>query len=573
MNNPLFEQFLKSLILGKDVFVNSTSVYKRAILTGTLSFLLLLIACIHLIFDLSAGVYVSAPFYFILFLTSFLVFFLNRTKRYQAAKVVLLYTTLVVLYILCASEPPSAGGYLHYFPLILAAFALYGYKHRIYAVIFSLVALGSFFLINFLPVNFITWKPLSEEVREINLLINFVVSLGATFFIIMFFIKLNYTIENYLKNNEIYQGKLLEELEASKQRMELAFKGSNAGLYDWDIQTDNVYHSSMWKQILGYDGNDFENFTIGDFFRLVHPEDRGNTRKNLDDYLQSKSKKFVEEVRIKTKDGAYKWIMDSGMALWDNSGTPVRMVGSIIDITEIKEAEARIKEQNRMLEKTNAELDKFVYSTSHDLRAPLMSILGLIELAKTTKSKTDRGQCLDLMANRVHRLDEFIAEIIDFSRNSRLEVANENIKLDAMLREIIKDLQYIDHSERITLNLNIDDDFCMRSDRKRIEIILKNLISNAYKYHNVRKQHPHIIISAMRVNGVAKIMVEDNGDGIKGENHDRIFDMFFRGSEKSKGSGLGLYIAKEMTDKLGGRIRFESRYGEGSKFTIEIPQV
>src|SRR5690606_4549155 len=102
-------------------------------------------------------------------------------------------------------------------------------------------------------------------------------------------------------------------------------------------------------------------------------EDRENARTSLDSYLQKKSPKFSQEVRVKAADGTYKWIMDSGMALWDDDGKPVRMVGSIMDISEIKEAEARIKQQNKMLEKTNAELDKFVYSTSHDLRAPLMS--------------------------------------------------------------------------------------------------------------------------------------------------------------------------------------------------------
>ncbi len=571
MHNPLFEQFYKNFILGKHPFVRSTSVYKRAILTGLLSFLTILIGLIYLFFDLYLGVSITSPFYFLLMGFAAMAFFLNRAGYYAFSKNVLLYSALAILYVFGTSEPIEYGNYLSFFPLILASFALFGYKHIRYAIVFSGISILSFLLMFYDDIKIIPLEPLGGEAIHYNLLIHFLVSLGATVILILFFIRLNFTIENYLKNNETYLNKVMEELEASKQRLELAFKGSNAGLYDWDIKKNSIYHSPMWKNMLGYDEHEMEDFSIEKFMELTHPDDTDRIRRKIEDLLTKKSR-YVEEVRLQTKSGGYKWFMDSGMALWDDSGDPVRMVGSIIDITEMKEAEQRITQQNKMLEKTNSELDQFVYSTSHDLRAPLMSILGLIDLAKVTENRDELISFLDLMSNRVNRLDEFIGEIIDFSRNSRLEVVMEETDLFDLVNEIIKDLQFIEHSDKIAVLMEMNKGFSIKTDKKRIQTILRNLISNAYKYHNYLKDDPYIIVSAKKEDDKVIISIVDNGDGISEEKQEHIFEMFYRGSDKSKGSGLGLYITKEMTEKLSGKLSLKSTYGEGSEFIVELPQ-
>ncbi|GEM_PF-1557461 len=570
MHNPLFEQFYKNLILGEHAFVKSTSVYKRSILTGLLSMLVIFICFVYLIFDLYAGIKTSAPFYFLLIGFAATAFFLNRMKYYSLAKVTLLYSTLAMLFVFGSSEPMESGKFLSFFPLLLAAFALYGYKHRLYAMIFSIIAVGLFFLMFNSDYSIIPVQEVDENSLKMSFLLHFCVSTLATFLIILFFIRLNHTTEAYLKSNEQYLNRILEELEASKQRFELAFKGSNAGLYDWDIKKNNIYHSPMWKNMLDYEDHELEDFQIEQFIDFAHPEDRGRIKQKIDDLLAKKSK-YVEEVRLRTKNDQYKWFMDSGMALWNEEGEPVRMVGSIIDITEMKEAEERITLQNKMLEKTNAELDQFVYSTSHDLRAPLMSILGLIDLAKNARKKVDLHGFLDLMANRVNRLDEFIGEIIDFSRNSRLEVLHEEINLEELVKEIINDLQFIENYHKIDVQIDLNEDLVLISDKKRVQTILRNLISNAFKYHNLLKNDPYINISSEKNNNRVMIKVSDNGDGINEEKKERIFDMFYRGSDKSKGSGLGLYIAKEMTEKLDGKLHLKTEYGKGSDFIIELP--
>ncbi len=572
MKHALFKQFYEKALIGDNFIPKSTNSHKRAILTGALCIVFGAVAVIHLAFDLYFGIYSSSYLYFASILCGGVAFILNRKGHFGFAKVILLYSALFFVFVFGLSKPLESGKFLYYFPALLAAFALYGYKYIKYAILLSAVAMGSFLFSFYVGVDLVAVDPARQKITELDFIVHFLVAIFTTFFIIFFFIKVNYSFENYLRSNERRLNSVLQELEVHKQRMELAFKGSNAGLYDWDIKNDSIYHSPMWKMMLGYSEAELDTFCLEDFFEMLHPDDRNSARRKLREYLDKKSSRYTEEVRIKTFDGSYKWFMDSGVAEWDCEGRPVRLVGSIIDINEMKEAEAKIKLQNKMLEKTNEELDKFVYSTGHDLRAPLMSILGLIELTKKANNTDEIEHSLSLIANRVHRLDEFIGEIIDFSRNSRLDVIQEEIKLDALLRKIVHDLQYIDNRDKIDINVKIDRDFRLNSDKKRVETILKNLISNAYKYHNLRKECPFIQVSAKRVNGHAKIMVEDNGDGIKIDTTDRIFEMFFRGSEKSKGSGLGLYIAKEMTDKLNGKIYCESRYGEGSRFTIEIPQ-
>jgi len=274
---------------------------------------------------------------------------------------------------------------------------------------------------------------------------------------------------------------------------------------------------------------------------------------------------------LRTKSGEYQWFTDSGQAVWNESGEPIRMVGSIIKIHERKVAEERIRNQNKMLEKTNLELDNFVYSASHDIRSPLTSILGLINIATKTTDKKEIDQCLHLMKSRIHRLDEFIEDILDFSRNIRLDKKFREINLYYFIDDIISNHDFGDQFKRLEVKISLSSDFEVISDPLRLKIIIKNLFSNASRFSNQRNDNPWLRISALRVDGNFQLIIEDNGEGIREELKDKIFDMFYRASEKSKGSGLGLYIVKEMVNKLNGTIKVNSIYGQGSQFIIELP--
>lgn len=228
-----------------------------------------------------------------------------------------------------------------------------------------------------------------------------------------------------------------------------------------------------------------------------------------------------------------------------------------------------VEKRNAELHKLNSELDRFVYSTSHDLRAPLASILGLINLSRLEEKNKD--YYLTLIEKSVHKLDEFISEIIDYSRNARLSVEPVEIDFQPMITSILEDLEYLEENVTLKKNISITSTGAFLSDKTRIRIILSNLISNAIKYHNIRQPQPYINITITTSPHQATIVVTDNGIGIQDDQLENIFKMFHRGSEQSKGSGLGLYIVKETVNKLGGNIVVKSKLGEGTTFEVQLP--
>lgn len=231
----------------------------------------------------------------------------------------------------------------------------------------------------------------------------------------------------------------------------------------------------------------------------------------------------------------------------------------------------QLVERNDQLKKTNTELDRFVYSTSHDLRAPLTSLMGLINITSNTNDPAEFRKYLAMMKERVHSLDKFIKDITDYSRNNRLEITHEKVKLIALANEVWESLKFAPEAERIHFDLAIPEEIEIDSDKNRLKVIMSNLISNAIRYHDNRKQEQYIRLHAEVVDKVFYLKVEDNGQGIATEYHSRIFEMFYRANEQSKGSGLGLYIVKEALMKLSGTIQLESAPGIGSTFTVMLP--
>lgn len=231
----------------------------------------------------------------------------------------------------------------------------------------------------------------------------------------------------------------------------------------------------------------------------------------------------------------------------------------------------RIEKRNAELRKLNEELDRFVYSTSHDLRAPLASIMGLINLSRLEKENKD--QYIDLIEKSVTKLDQFIGEITDYSRNARLELDPKEIQFEILVGTILDDLKFLDEHNRISKSIEIKGTGAFRTDELRLTIVLNNLISNALKYHNPTASSPFVKISIEHSAQEAVITVSDNGIGISEHHVPSIFKMFYRGSDRSRGSGLGLYIVKETVDKLKGVITVSSVLHKGSTFTVRIPSL
>jgi signal transduction histidine kinase len=233
----------------------------------------------------------------------------------------------------------------------------------------------------------------------------------------------------------------------------------------------------------------------------------------------------------------------------------------------VSKKEIEVKNKNLII--VNHELDRFVYSASHDLRSPIISLKGLIEITQLEDDPNQIKKYLNLMDQSLAKQDRFINDIIDYSKNKRYEVVMEPVSLMEIFDESISQLMHIENANRIkfTKELLIDK---IQSDSLRLKIIISNLISNAIKYADSNKQEMNVSIKTYYIDGFHKIEVSDNGIGINDEYKDNIFKMYF-GTNKNKGSGLGLYIVKEAVENIKGNISVSSQSNIGSKFIVTIP--
>jgi PAS domain S-box-containing protein len=282
--------------------------------------------------------------------------------------------------------------------------------------------------------------------------------------------------------------------------------------------------------------------------------------------------KDVEIINYNKHGNPY-WVQIEVQPIYDKAGRVVQYIAIQSDVTERKATQQALLERHEALMKTNAELDRFVYSASHDLRAPIASLLGLIEVAKLETDIGNIDHLLDLQKKSLLRLDSFIRDIVDYSRNERLQVDVEIIHFEQMIHATFEQLNFMDNVDRIKKVIQVKTSSDFYSARLRIDILLNNLISNAIKYADLKKEQPLLEVDVEVDSQKATIKVRDNGEGILPEAKNQIFNMFFRASAKGSGSGLGLYIVKEAVQKISGTIDVTSDYGQGTEFTIVIPNL
>ncbi len=234
------------------------------------------------------------------------------------------------------------------------------------------------------------------------------------------------------------------------------------------------------------------------------------------------------------------------------------------------------KELLHNLQKINTELDRFVYSASHDLRAPIASLIGLMNLANNTDDAHEIKELLKLGEKVLVQLDIFIKEIADYSRNAKANIEIESIELQSFFEDILDHYKFYDDSIQIEKTIEVDENLKISSDKSRLRAILNNLVSNAIRYSDLDKPTPFLKLSATTSKHESKneiiIKVADNGRGILAEHLNKIYEMFYRATDSKTGSGLGLFIVKETVEKLGGKISVESNYATGTTFTLYFPQ-
>lgn len=238
--------------------------------------------------------------------------------------------------------------------------------------------------------------------------------------------------------------------------------------------------------------------------------------------------------------------------------------------SEIYNIRRELRVKNEQLQKSNDELNRFVYSASHDLRSPLMSILGVAQLARMEDEMKVAEEYFEIIENSVLKLDKYIKNIIDYYQNTHADEMTDVIDFKVMVNDVIDLLKNQDATISFETDITQDGDFI--GDDFRLRVILSNLVSNAIKYQNIQTEKHKVTVTVKSDVTAVTISVTDNGVGILDEHLENIFKMFFRtpNTNKKQGSGIGLYIVKEALERIGGRIKVTSALMEGSTFEISV---
>ena len=357
----------------------------------------------------------------------------------------------------------------------------------------------------------------------------------------------------------------VKALRESEERYRTMFDSNSLAVVYTNYEKDMVKINESFTKIFGYTEEDMQKIEEND---MLLPSYRKLNKQISDDFASGLKRYVSVEKEYKIKSGKKIVAQTASSALYDDAGQHYGNVTIIEDITERKTAERQIRKQNEELIKINQELDQFVYSAAHDLRAPIANVMGLVKLIRLEEISETASHYIGLQEKSLAKLDEFIKSIVDYSRNSRLGLAKDEINLNEFVNEVVDQYRFSENAEKLAIAINVDQPGKFVTDLNRLSVVMNNLVSNAVRYMDPSKPDCFLNIDVVADTKQAKITVSDNGIGIEKEHLTSIFELFYRASSNSKGTGIGLYIVKETIDKLKGKIKVASKYGEGTTFTV-----
>ena len=361
----------------------------------------------------------------------------------------------------------------------------------------------------------------------------------------------------------LYRHKIDSILKTSERQFKMLADFSPDIIILTDVKLkDNIYLNK--DELFGYSREEFIELKLNNlFFEEDYRRMRSYWRKVNRSY--GKQPPSIE-VRVRCKQAnEWEWInLRQSIIEKDKKGRKKLLLTVVNNITEKKNAELD-------LIKTNFELDNFIYRASHDLSAPLKSVIGLVNLIKMEESEENKDKYLELILTSASKMDNYIFDMTNYARNNRLEIENESVNFEEIYQTQVNSLREKEGFSKIQKIFSLNQTSEFISDSLRISILFNNLLSNSIKFQNQSKTDCFIKVVVNINQDFANISFSDNGVGIKVQYLERIFDMFYRASENANGSGLGLYIAKQITHKLGGNIEVDSNYGIGTSISIMLP--
>jgi PAS domain S-box-containing protein len=330
-------------------------------------------------------------------------------------------------------------------------------------------------------------------------------------------------------------------------------------LLDTGIITEcNDFMSKMYGHNIS---TDLIGRRIRDFYYMENNFDEERTRELMQSFVLNNYRISNAESKELDRSGAVRYMLNNNIGVVEN-GCLIRTWGVQTDITDRKKTEKELVE-------TNQELDTFFYKASHDLKGPLASVMGIVNLARLENSDPLNEKYFTMIETSVKRLDRTLLDLIELARTRKGTSKLSQINIMSMVQDILHSLRHLPDFGSINFEVKIDHLLELKADKVLVLSVFQNLIHNAINYCN--QDSPHVKIKVEKHDNGIQLQIIDNGHGIPEGIRDRVFEMFYRGHPDSTGSGLGLFIVKNALEKMKGNISFESEVGKGTTFTINIP--
>ncbi len=370
------------------------------------------------------------------------------------------------------------------------------------------------------------------------------------------------------------QKESIQALAQSEERFALAVRGTNDGIWDWDIRTGEVFFSPPWKNMIGYEDDELDN-VFATFETLLHPEDHDRVMATLNDYLEGRTPRYIVEFRFRHKDGSWRWILARGRSLRDGDGKPYRMAGSHTDVTERKHDEEELHKARQAAEAANSAKSVFLANMSHEIRTPMNGVIGMSELLLGTKLNATQHEYLEMLKHSADSLLELLNDILDFSKieAGKMELDLHEFDLNEIVTETVQAMGIRAFQKRLVLLHYISPDVPARlvGDDGRLRQILINLVGNAIKFTHKGGVTVEVNVESGTADALMlHFKINDTGIGIAADMHESIFEAFTQAevstTRRYGGTGLGLAICRDLIRLMQGRIWVESRVGTGSTF-------
>lgn len=375
-------------------------------------------------------------------------------------------------------------------------------------------------------------------------------------------------------NTDITKQKEIEEqLLLQKERYELATSSTLDAIWDWDLKEDLIHWSPSMEHIFGYTSDK----TSGDWaIQRFHPEDKERVSSMISDVIEKKKKSWSAEFRFRKKNDEYAHVLDRGYLLFDKQERPVRMIGSMADMTWQKRAIKELEEAKVAAENANAAKSAFLANVSHEVRSPLSAILGYVELMKTV-DMDKKGLCdfLQVVERSGQQVLRILDDVLDLAKveSGALEIHKTEFPLDELLDDMRMAMGEKARTKGVNFSIskegNIPD--VLLSDPVRIRQIIINMLGNAIKF----TEEGEVNLKLVYERPCLRLIVSDTGIGIPRDKRKSIFEPFNQGeasvSRNYGGSGLGLSLTKKLCEAMEGNFFLvKSEVGAGSVFEANI---